>query len=156
MHFLCYSGPKREQRSRLKVTEGGLGTRLGLGLRVETSIYGSLALFTTMLSLVLSTSWDLNLTIIHWGLVDSPLNCISRLPVPVLALLGLLDPLSQVIDSLLPVRCSMEYSGVLGLRYFLGFMVTIGWSDPFGGRSDGNWVVLGLWLARLINRLTLR
>ena len=57
-HSLCYSGPKREQESRLKVTEEGLGTRLGLGLRVEAPTYGSLVTFLeTMVNLVLLTSW---------------------------------------------------------------------------------------------------
>ena len=59
----------------MKVTEGGLGTRLGLGLRVEASTYGSLvALFVTMLSLVLLTSWvsPLGNFILTVNLSDTP------------------------------------------------------------------------------------
>jgi hypothetical protein len=57
-HSLRYSGPEREQRSRLKVTKEGLGTILGLGLRVGASTYGfSVAFLETMLNLVLLTSW---------------------------------------------------------------------------------------------------
>jgi hypothetical protein len=53
-----YSAPKRRQRSRLKITDGGLGTRLDLELRIEASAYGpTVALFETKLNLVLLTSW---------------------------------------------------------------------------------------------------
>jgi len=55
---LCYSAPKRKQGLRLKVTEEDLGIRLGLGLRIVASTYGStIALPETMLNLVLLTSW---------------------------------------------------------------------------------------------------
>ena len=55
---LRYSGPKRKQGLRLKIIEEGVGTRLGLELRIEASIYGSTAaLLETMLNLVLLTSW---------------------------------------------------------------------------------------------------
>ena len=47
-----------KQRSRLKITEEGLGTRLGLGPRIEASTYGSIvALLESMLNLVLLTPW---------------------------------------------------------------------------------------------------
>ena len=32
-----YLAPKRKRRSRLKITDGGLGTRLDLELRIEAS-----------------------------------------------------------------------------------------------------------------------
>ena len=55
---LRYLAPKTKQGSRLKVTEEGLGTRLGLGPRIEASTYGSIvALLESMLNLVLVTSW---------------------------------------------------------------------------------------------------
>ena len=42
----------------MKVTKEGLGTRLGLGLRIEASTYGStIALLETMIILVLLTPW---------------------------------------------------------------------------------------------------
>jgi hypothetical protein len=72
---LRYSVPERKQGSRLKITEEGLGTRLGLGLRIEASIYGStIALFETMLSIVLLTSWvsSLDNFILTVNLTDIP------------------------------------------------------------------------------------
>ena len=59
----------------LKVTEEGLETRLGLGLRVEASTKGSLVAFLeTMLNLVLLTSWvsSLDNFILTVNLTDTP------------------------------------------------------------------------------------
>ena len=73
--FLTLLGLERKQGSRLKITEEGLGTRLGLGLRIEASTYGStIALLETMLNLVLLTSWVSYLSnyVLTVSLTDSP------------------------------------------------------------------------------------
>ena len=64
-----------KQRSRLKITEEGLGTRLGLGLRIGASIYGSIvALLEFIPSIVLLTSWvgSLGNLVLTVNLTDTP------------------------------------------------------------------------------------
>ena len=59
----------------MKVTKEGLGTRLGLGLRIEASTYSSIvALLETMLILVLLTTWvsSLDNFILAVNLIDTP------------------------------------------------------------------------------------
>ena len=53
-----YSTPEREQGSRLRSSEKGLGTYLDLELEIEASTFGyTIALVETVLNLVLLTPW---------------------------------------------------------------------------------------------------
>ena len=75
MHSLCCSAPERKQGSRLKITDEGLGRKLGLGLRIEAPTYGStIALLKSMLNLILLTSWvsSLDNFILTVNLMDTP------------------------------------------------------------------------------------
>ena len=114
--FLTLLGSWKRTRIKVEGTKEGLGTRLGLGLWIEASTYGStIALLKTMLNLVLLTSWvsylsnyvlTVSLTDSPTKVADTPSGWASGWLRSGLTLLGLMDTPSELTDTLVETRRS--------------------------------------------------